>query len=150
MSATHFRSSKWTTWRATDEIISNSASSERTKPTERGFDGFVASIPRHFPKIETGDLERSRAFEFLNRAGVRMVRSAGIATVGIWSDLDSQQIREALCIVGLGESQVRYLDGAGIPTRYKLRRVKGDPAPMSVLGEMEKHSVEPWTVQNRM
>jgi len=34
--------------------------------------------------------------------------------------------------------------------RYKLRRVEGEPVPLSVLTEMEQHPAEPWKVRDRM
>ena len=43
-----------------------------------------------------------------------------------------------------GHLPARYLDGAGIPLRYKLRRVEGEPVPVSGLAEMERHSAELW------
>lgn len=33
---------------------------------------------------------------------------------------------------------------------YKLRRVKGQPVPMSVLIEMERHPAGPWKVRDQM
>lgn len=46
---------------------------------------------------------------------------------------------------------VHYLDGAGVPVRYKVRRVDGEPVPMNVLIEMEKQvEDEPWVVRDRM
>jgi hypothetical protein len=74
----------------------------------------------------------------------------GVFTVGIWSDLDCLEIREALKLFGSGDAPVRYVDGSGIPVRYKLRRVAGDPVPMNVLAEMERHPAEPWKVRDRM
>lgn len=74
----------------------------------------------------------------------------GVPTIGIWSDLDGPQIRGALRALGSAEVLVRYLDGAGIPTRYKLRRVEGEPVPMNVLAEMERHPDQPRTVRDRM
>ena len=86
----------------------------------------------------------------LNRTGVRiMILEAG-TTIGMWSDLDGPGIRAALRDVGSGGLPVRYLDGAGVPMRYKLRLVDGEPVPLNVLAEMERDPAEPWEVRNRM
>jgi len=39
---------------------------------------------------------------------------------------------------------------AGIPMRYRLRRVDGEPVPMNVLNEMELHPADPWKIRDRM
>jgi hypothetical protein len=86
----------------------------------------------------------------LNQAGVRIMQLDGVPTIGIWSDLDGPEIRKALRTFGEDQLPVRYLDGAGIPPRYKLRRVEGEPVPTNVLAEMEQHPDEPWKVRDRM
>ena len=48
-------------------------------------------------------------------------------TVGIWSDKDTAGIRNALRTLGHEALPVRYLDSAGVPMRYKARRVEGGP-----------------------
>ena len=95
-------------------------------------------------------MELARASTVLNRAGVRLMQLDGVTTMGIWSDLDGPVIRRALRTYGSDQLPVRYLDGAGVPIRYKLRRVPGEPVPMNVLIEMEKHPEEPWKVRCRM
>jgi hypothetical protein len=74
----------------------------------------------------------------------------GVTTIGVWSDLDGPEIRAALRTSASDGVPVRYLDGAGIPMRYKLRRVAGGPVPTNVLAEMSKHPAEPWKVRDRM
>jgi hypothetical protein len=74
----------------------------------------------------------------------------GGATVGVWSDLDGPEIREALRILELDRLLVRFLDGDGVPMRYRQRRVPGEPVPPGVLVEMERAAVEPWVVRDRM
>jgi hypothetical protein len=69
------------------------------------------------------------AASVLNQAGVRIMRLDGQFTIGVWSDLDGAKIRVALRSLGMDRLPVRYLDGAGIPLRYKLRRVEGEPVP---------------------
>lgn len=94
--------------------------------------------------------ELARASAVLNRAGIRIMALEGAATIGVWSDLDGPEVRAALRALGLDGLPVRYLDGAGIPPRYKLRQVEGEPVPMSVLSEMERQPNEPWNVRERM
>ena len=75
----------------------------------------------------------------------------GRFTIGIWSDLDSPTLRAAIRVFHPDEMPpVRYLDGAGIPDRFKLRSVPGDPVPPAVLREMEANPEAPWEVRDRM
>jgi hypothetical protein len=74
----------------------------------------------------------------------------GVTTIGIWSDLDGPEARKALRVFGSDGLPVRYLDGAAVPMRYKLRRVEGEPVPQSVLLEMERSLREPWKVRDRL
>jgi hypothetical protein len=97
----------------------------------------------------------------------------GGATIGVWSDLDGPEVRAALRTFGSDRLPLRYLDGAGVPMRYKVRRVDGEPVPMNVLAEMERAQADlmeapdpmetstqskggpmeheyPWTVRDRM
>jgi hypothetical protein len=75
----------------------------------------------------------------------------GVFTIGIWSDLDSPTLRDAIRVFHPeGMPPVRYLDGAGIPPRFKLRSVPGDPVPPAVLREMEQNPAAPWEVRDRL
>jgi hypothetical protein len=112
--------------------------------------------------------ELARASAVLNRAGIRIMALESGATIGVWSDLDGPEVRAAVRAFGLGGLPVRYLDGAGIPMRYKLRRVEGEPVPMNVLAELERRQADlmegrdpmqdsgpmegtdPWTVRDQM
>ena len=70
-------------------------------------------------------------------------------TVGVWSDLDCPNIRLALRTLHLHQLPILYLDGAGIPLRYKTRRVAGEPVPANVLAGMERCiGEEPWEVRD--
>lgn len=91
-----------------------------------------------------------RARTLLNKTGVRTMLLEGAIAIGVWSDLDGPEIRSALRTIGLERLPMRYIDGAGIPVQCKLRRVEGEPVPMQVLAEMERHPAEPWTVRDRM
>jgi len=94
--------------------------------------------------------ELARASAILSRTGVRLMALDGGMTIGLWSDLDGPEIRAALRAFGSEHVPVRYLDGAGVPMKYKVRQVDGEPVPMSVLAEMERHPAEPWGVRDRM
>jgi hypothetical protein len=94
--------------------------------------------------------EMDRASELLSWAGVRLMEVDGVVTVRVWSDLNCLEIRDALRVLGSGDAPVRYLDGSGIPDRYKLRRVAGDPVPMSVLRAMEQHPEAPLKVRDEL
>jgi hypothetical protein len=104
------------------------------------------------PEVETAPdrAELARASAVLNRAGVRIMALEGGATMGVWSDLDGPEVRAALRTFGSDRLPLRYLDGAGVPMRYKVRRVEGEPVPMNVLAEMERDPAEPWMVRDRM
>src|SRR5262249_8740090 len=92
------------------------------------------------PEIEAAPdpAELARASAVLNRAGVRIVALEGGATIGLWSDLDGPEIRAALRTFGSDRLPLRYLDGASVPVRYKVRRVAGEPVPMNVVADMER------------
>ncbi len=139
-------------WTPKARILADFTESEPTKPTEPGFDGFVGATSAESPKIEAGPCpaELARACDVLNRTGVRILALEGGAAIGVWIDLDGPEIRAALRTLGMGGLPVRYLDGDGVPMRYKVRRVEGDPVPMNVLAEMELHPTEPWNVRDRM
>jgi len=144
--------SRWLDWKPQTSISEDSAEGEPTKPSKPGSVGFVGATSAESPEIhvEPGPAELARASAVLNRAGIRLMQLDGVATVGIWSDLDGPELRNALRRFGSDQLPVRYLDGAGVPVRYKLRRVAGEPEPMSVLAEMERHPEEPWKVRDRM
>jgi len=108
----------------------------------------AAESPKSHDESDPADLAHASAV--LNQAGVRMMHLDGVPTIGIWSDLDGPDIRKALRRLGSDQLPVCYLDGTGVPARYKLRRVGGEPVPMNVLTEMERHPDEPWKVRDRM
>lgn len=144
--------SRWLNWKPQTSISADSAEGEPTKPSKPGFVGFVGATSAESSEIHTepDPVELARASTVLNRAGIRLMQLDGVTTIGIWSDMDGPEIRKALCTFGSDRLPVRYLDGAGIPVRYKLRRAAGEPVPMNVLAEMERHPEEPWKVRDRM
>lgn len=86
----------------------------------------------------------------LARAGVRFLRLGDVAVAGVWSDRDGPEIRDALRDLGAGLLPVVYLDGPGVPVRWKGRGVPGDPVPVDVLAAMEVETKEPWRVRDEM
>jgi hypothetical protein len=100
---------------------------------------------------EPDPAELARASDIMTRTGSRiMTLSGGVLAIGIWSDLDWLGVRAALRVFDLDQLPVRYLDGAGIPLRYKVRRVDGEPVPLNVLIGMEQNPAEPWKHRDRM
>jgi hypothetical protein len=120
-------------------------------PNQEVLAGFVGTVSGSFQKVrvEPSAQELAVAGTILSLAGVRLMRLEGGDAVGVWSDLDSPAIRNALRVLGSGELPILYLDGPRVLLRYKLRRAVGDPVPTSVREEMER-SPEPWKVRNRM
>jgi hypothetical protein len=106
-----------------------------------------SSVP---PRKEEHEMVQASAI--LVKAGMRLVELNGQTTVGLWSDLDGPLIRWALKIFGSGDLPVIYLDAdvAGVPDKFRVRSVPGDPVPLSVLEEMRNHPSEPWAVRYRM
>jgi len=98
---------------------------------------------------EKTDEEYARWGKVLSDAGVRLMMIDGQMVVGIWSDLDSPRLRQALAFYENNHEPWRYLDGPGIPDKYKTRNVPGgeNPLPISVLMRMQQ-STEPWVVRD--
>jgi hypothetical protein len=162
--------SRWLEWEPKTQILADSPKSEPTKTTETDFGvfvgspvaespkiegvfvSFVSSLPAESTKMETepDPAELDQAHAVLNRIGVRLIELDGVPTVGLWSDLDSPEVGAALRALGWVGQPIRYLDGPGIPMRYKLRSVPGELVPISVLAAMEQAQAEPWTVRDRM
>ncbi len=86
----------------------------------------------------------------LKRAGVRFMEFDGVSTVGVWSDLDTPEVRAAVQALGGADTPVRYLDDADIPLRYKVRGVAGEPVPSHVLAAVQSATAEPWRVRDAM
>lgn len=158
MSTPATKQSRWLAWKPKAHISHDSAESAPTKPSKPGSVGFEGSPSAEFAEIEaeesSGNEPRQEdidaAIAVLDQAGARLMRLEGTSTIGMWSDLDGPEVRAALRILGMEGLPVRYLDGSGTPMRYKVRRVDGDPVPMSVLVEMDRHPAEPWKVRDRM
>ena len=129
---------RWLNWKP--PILAEVLDHEPPKPTEAAFEGFAGDPSGQSLKIEA-------ASAVFNRRGVRIMRIDGGAVIGIWSDLDGPEIREALQVVEV-TLPIRYLDGAGIPPPYRTRRVAGEAVPLGVLAAMEQHMAEPWKVRD--
>jgi len=167
--ASMYTRSRWIDWKPKPPILAETApilaetpESEPTKPTKppsgtRSFVGFVGSTSGHSPKIEagpdpaSGQAKLTLASGVLARAGVRLMQLETGFTVGVWSDLDSAELRAAIRVFHPdGPPPIRNLDGPGMPDKFKARRVAGEPVPMKVLAEMERNPEEPWTARDRM
>ena len=144
--------SRWMDWAPKAQILADTAESVPTKTSETDSVVSVGATSADSPEIEAGPdpAELARASAVLNRAGVRIMALEGGGTIGVWSDLDGPEVRAALRTFGSDGMPVRYLDGAGVPMRYKVRRVDGEPVPMNVLAAMEQHPADPWKVRDRM
>jgi hypothetical protein len=95
----------------------------------------------------------TRASQVLRVNGVRLLVLDGVPTIGLWSDLDGPHIRAALARFNNARLPVRYLDGPGIPMRYKLRKPKGQPVPLEVVAAMDAANAnggKAWEVRNEM
>ncbi len=142
--------SRWMDWQPKGGILAEGAKNEPTKPSEHGSVGFEGVTSADSPEIEAETEQARSARRLLNRVGVRIMILEREATIGVWSDLDGPEIRAALRTLGNAELPVRYLEGGGIPVQFKARHVEGEPVPMSVLSEMERHPAEPWKVRDQM
>lgn len=58
------------------------------------------------------------ASELLSISGVRLIELNGTMRVGVWSWLDNKMLREAVQVFS-PDAPIVYLDGNGIPDRYK-------------------------------
>jgi hypothetical protein len=90
------------------------------------------------------------AGEVFRLNGVRHFFLDGEPVLGVWSDLDGPHIREAMRIFRNEHLPVRYLDGPGIPLRFKARRMKGTPVPLDIVRAMAEAKEAPWEVRDRM
>lgn len=151
MSTPATNQSRWLVWKPKAHISHDSAGSEPTKPSKPSSVGFEGATSAKSPEIEAGSdpAELTRASVELNRAGIRIMAFEDGATIGVWSDLDGPGVRAALRTLGMSGLPVLYLDGDGIPMRYKVRRVDGEPVPTGVLAEMERNPSEPWSARDR-
>jgi hypothetical protein len=149
MSTAPQQANRWMDWTPKTRILGDSMGAAPTKRSKPGSVGSVGPVSGESPKIQVGQRDGSVGFEgaihaespkieagpslvelarasgVLNRVGVRIMELDGVTTMGVWSDLDGPEVRAALRTMGGGEVPVRYLDGDGIPARYKVRRVTG-------------------------
>jgi hypothetical protein len=91
-----------------------------------------------------------KAVRLLERVGMRLLDLDGRHAVGLWSDLDSVEVRAALGACGLDQFPVKYLDDPLTPDWYKLRQVypDQDPVPLNVLEAMNRGSGRPWAARD--
>lgn len=143
--------SRWINWKPKPQISAEPAETEATETMESVSDVFEGATSAESTETEPrpDPAKLACASDVLKRAGVRIMALEGGVTIGVWSDLDGPEVRAALRAFGSDRLAIRYLDGAGIPMRYKLRRVEGEPVPMNVLSEMERHREDPWKLRDR-
>lgn len=99
-------------WQPKGGILADSPQCEPSKPSEPGSVGFEGAASADSPEIHAETEQARSARRLLNRAGVRIMILESSATIGVWSDLDGPEIREALRTLGHAGLPVRYLDGA--------------------------------------
>ena len=141
MSAVEPKRNRWLDWKTVDATTAEQAGNEPTKPSKPGSVGFEGSYPAPLPIIavepdEPSEAEIAAAMRLLNGAGVRLMALEGGVTVGVWSDLDRPELRAALGLLGLDHKAWRYLDGPDVPTRYKVRRVPGEPVSLRAVDRL--------------
>lgn len=103
---------------------------------------------------QLSEQETEKGLAVLNRTGTRLiVFAAGDEAVGIWSDLDGPGLRAAIRTLSLGDLPIVYLDSPKCPDVYRVRRVAGQPVPMSVLSAMEDIELaggEGWRIRDTL
>jgi hypothetical protein len=99
---------------------------------------------------DAGRQDLVEARHVLNRVGVRKFYVCDELIIGVWSDVDGVEIREALKATRNDLYPVRYLDGPGIPDKYKGRHVAGEAVPMNVLQAMMQNTTTPWEIRDQM
>lgn len=97
-------------------------------------DGGLWVCERCFPEIPgapapilDGEIDqtiKAAAVDLLNRLGVRIIeaREPERFWVGIWRQVDSKELREALRVLGLDHLRIVYLDDPRVPEKYRERR----------------------------
>jgi hypothetical protein len=89
-------------------------------------------------KIEAQDeREVDHARDVLNSTGARIMALKLGPAIGVWSDLDTPEVRSALRVLRLDQLPLRFLDGPAVQMRYKVRSVPGEPGPLSALKAKE-------------
>jgi len=66
-------------------------------------------------------VQRSAAVGILNERGVRIIETGGPERfrLGVWRDLDSNELRQALLVLRLDRFPLRYLEDPSIPEKYR-------------------------------
>jgi hypothetical protein len=148
--------SRWMKWES--PFSRQDPETEATKPSKPGFEGSEGSGLGDSEKIGAAGATPNDSWkhivayaeDLLNYTGTIIMDLNDAATVGIWADLDSPSIRDALRILGKDNMPIRYLDGDGIPGQYKLRKVDGECVPWDVLQAMQAEPEKPWTRRDEM
>lgn len=151
----------WLDWKPPSAREQKSGT-DKTDKTSIGGRGLIAELFQHTegpaPETAQGSPDagednaptegQTAALALMNASGSRIVTLEDGPVIGVWSDLDSPEIRAALRTLGI-QHPVKYLDGSDVPMKYKVRKVAGEPTPLSVLKEMEQHP-EPWVIRDQM
>jgi hypothetical protein len=146
---------RWLEW-SPPSISLADANTEPTEATEGASDGSVGLRSGTRPVVDATACAQSitepqrQAMALLNGIGARAVWVGPAVYIGLWSDLDSPQLRSTIRTLGWDEYSVMYLDSSGVPPRYKVRRVAGDCVPLHVLRAMEADQTTPWVTRDRM
>jgi hypothetical protein len=150
---------RWLGWKPKAQIFSKSPGDEPSKTSktpqnvgEGVFEVFDGSVPGEIQNIlpESDRAKLTLASSVLGRAGVRLMELETGFTVGVWSDLDSAELRAAIRVFHPdGVPSIRYLD-SDVPMKYKSRRVPGAPVPPDVLHAMEQNPEVPWEIRDRL
>lgn len=144
-----FNPDRWLKWKPSD-----TRPNEPTKPSESSSDVFEGTVSVPFENLESvaeriaiSQMQWAEATLFKN--GARIIELDGVMTVGIWGDLDSKDLRDAAAIRFPG-TPTSYLDQPDVPAAEKIRKVAGEPLPLSVVSEMEKCHSCPWLKRDEL
>jgi hypothetical protein len=115
-------------------------------PAEERSQATAASSPSICKPVDKNQAEPTKeqisdAVRTLNETGCRQWCEGAVHCVGVWSDLDGAEIRGAIATLGLTDSVIRFLDGDGVPLRFRLRHVP-DRAPGEPFAAWLKRAAE--------
>ena len=107
------------------DILDNSLSSSERSEISTYVDE-LCELPSCSFSLTDGEksevsVEIEKAMWLLNLTGCRIIRRTDGLAVGIWEDLDCQELRSAIRALGMSGLPVIYLESPGVPMRYKVR-----------------------------
>jgi hypothetical protein len=90
----------------------------------------------------------------LAKAGVRLIQQHGVMKIGVWSWRDNAALRAALRTCESESAPIVYLDGPGVPHRFKefrgAKELDGEPLPLEFIEAMYQHPEEPWKIRDQL